>query len=417
MSTPSIHGSFTSRARLAVIGFTLLGLGASLTSAVVHYRLLRDPFYTSFCDFNASVSCTDAYRSAWGALFGVPVALLGVLWFVGVAALLVAERGARRAVADNVPGYVLAASAVGLAFVLYLAYGAFFVLKAVCVLCLLTYVAVLGIFLVSASSTRVPMTTLPARALRDLRAAASSPLALTAFVLLAAGAASAIAFFPREVPAAVATSGETAAQAAPAAPMPEAQRSEVERWFDSQPRAIVPVDGGGAAVLIVKFNDYQCPPCRRTHEEYKPILARYEKQYPGRVKHVTKDYPLDPECNANTPQGGHLAACEAAVAVRLARERGEAVASKLEDWIFTNQATLTPMSVKQAARDIAGIQDFDGRYAGVLAQVKSDTALGSLLGVRATPTFFINGVKIDGGLQAPFFDAILGYELRKASAK
>jgi protein-disulfide isomerase len=50
----------------------------------------------------------------------------------------------------------------------------------------------------------------------------------------------------------------------------------------------------------------------------------------------------------------------------------------------------------------------------VLQQVKTDTALGGLLGVRSTPTFFINGVRIDGGLASPVFDAIIAHELKKA---
>ena len=54
---------------------------------------------------------------------------------------------------------------------------------------------------------------------------------------------------------------------------------------------------------------------------YKPIFAKYDAEQPGAVRVVLKDYPLDSECNANVANGGpHPSACEAAVAVRLARE-------------------------------------------------------------------------------------------------
>ena len=33
----------------------------------------------------------------------------------------------------------------------------------------------------------------------------------------------------------------------------------------------------GAAVVIVKFNDYQCPGCGQTYRDYKPVLAKYAK--------------------------------------------------------------------------------------------------------------------------------------------
>jgi protein-disulfide isomerase len=294
--------------------------------------------------------------------------------------------------------------------VIYLAYGAFFVLRTVCLMCVLTYIAVVGIFVITGRAASFPMTSLPQRLLRDLRHAATRPLALTLIALFVASAATAIAAFPREFAADGAGSDGAAAPAL----ISTEQQTEVERWFDSQPRAIVPVDPGGAAVTIVKFHDFQCPPCKQSYEQYKPILAKYAALAPGKVKLVTRDFPLDPECNRSTPTGTHLAACEAAVAVRLARQKSEAQADRMEEWLFANQATLTPMGIKAAARDIGGVADFDARYPGALEQVKADTALGSLLNVRATPTFFINGVKIDGGLQPQFLDAIIAHELKKS---
>ena len=108
----------------------------------------------------------------------------------------------------------------------------------------------------------------------------------------------------------------------------------------------------GDKVLVVKFNDYQCPPCRQTYMEYKPILAKWAKQAPGKVKFVTKDFALERECNSVVSTDVHPSACEAAVAVRLAREKGKAEA--MEEWIFANQPTLTPDKVKEGAKEIAG---------------------------------------------------------------
>lgn len=395
--------------------FALVGLGASASSAWVHFQLLRSPGYTSFCDINTTWNCANAYQSAYGYLFGVPVAIFGVLWFVAVVGLLLAERGGPPPVRESVPGYILAMSVVGLAFVLHLGYGAFFVIRTLCLLCLITYVAVAGLFVGSAMATPFPMTTLPARALRDLRAL-TAPAALAFVLVFLASAASAVAFFPKGSASVAAVAAGTAAgppaDPNPAASLPQDQLSEVERWFDSQPRSIVPVDGQGAAVVIVKFNDHQCPPCGSTHQAYKPILARYEAEQPGRVKFVNKDYPIDPACNAGTPGGTHRSACAAAVAARLADEKGRR--ERMDDWLFANQATLTPAGIKQALAEIAGRTDFDERYPAVVEQVKADIALGGLLKVGATPTFFINGVKVEGGLQPQFFDALIAYELRKS---
>ena len=46
------------------MAFAALGLGAASASSYVHYHLLTDPSYSSFCDVNATVNCTQAYLSS-----------------------------------------------------------------------------------------------------------------------------------------------------------------------------------------------------------------------------------------------------------------------------------------------------------------------------------------------------------------
>lgn len=445
-------------ARRWLLIFAVFGLLASGTSTYVHYRVLQNRGYTSFCDVNSTLRCTDAYLSPYGSLAGVPVALLGFLWFVlavllawlaasgpvrqaetsrGRAAALRAEadkatarppkplRGeggkpdaASSDVRDSAAGYLFVLSTIALAIILYLAYAAFFILKAVCLLCLGTYVAVVGLFIVSGIVMDYPMTTLPNRLVRDFRRLLASPAALAIALVFLVAAATAIAFFPKdlagEAPAA------SAATQAPTVANAQAQQggqpqSEFERWYFSQPVVDAGVPMEGAKVLVVKFNDYVCPACGQSYRDYKPVLAKYESEHPGALRFVTKDYPLDPECNFNTPGGQHLAACEAAAAVRMAETHGRKEA--LEDWLYSNQASLTPESVKQAASRIAGVTDFDAEYPRMLQAVKADVAAGGAVNVRSTPTFVINGRLISGALPTQFFDQAIALELKRAGVK
>src|SRR6478735_8763509 len=89
--------------------FALLGLGFASASTWVHYRILNDPTYASFCDVNATLNCTDAYTSRFGAFGGVPVALLGLLFFAGVL-MVVALCVQSVSALEHLPGYVFAAS-------------------------------------------------------------------------------------------------------------------------------------------------------------------------------------------------------------------------------------------------------------------------------------------------------------------
>ena len=387
----------------------LLGLGASAESSRVHYKLLTDPSYASICDVSDTVSCTTAYASAYGSLAGVPTALLGVIFFAGV--LLVLALTSRAASSrGHAASYVLVMASVGLLVVGYLGYASFFVLGTVCLLCVTTYVAVVGLFVSAVTASRVSMNALPERLAADLRRLVTTPAAISALVVFVAAVAALLWSFPGEtLQASAGEAGEE--QTAAIAPLAPAQQQELEKFMAAQQRVPVMVASEGAAVVLVKFNDYMCPPCGQTFAEYKPVLAKWAKEYPGKLKFVTKDYPLDPECNQFAPGGSHMASCEAAVAVRLAREKGKA--APMEDWLFANQPTLTPASVKQAVQSIGGVTDFDARYQTTLQLVKGDIAQGGQLQVQGTPTFFLNGIRLPG-LRAQFLDAAIAMEMKRA---
>ena len=375
-----------------------------LAATYVHYHLIFDPRYTSFCDINTTVSCTQVYLSRYSTVAGVPVAIFGVIWFAGVLLLLLAGSVGPHVLRESVPGYLFALSTAGLAVVLYLGYISIAVLKAYCVLCLTTDAAVVGLFLVSGAATSFPMTTLPRRAVTDVRAWISSPIAVAVTLLFFGGAASAVAFFPREGAA-----PETASQAAA-----QNQSSEFERWYAAQQRVPIIVPSDGAKVLIVDFSDFQCPYCRQAFVSLKPIIAKYNAQQPNTVRLVLKDYPLDSECNINVQNGGpHPSACEAAVAVRLAR--GHNREDAMEEWLFANQEGMTPDTVKKAAREVGQVADFDAKYTSLLELVKGDVAFGKSLGVQATPTLFINGVRIAGVLAPQYLDQAIALELQRAA--
>jgi uncharacterized membrane protein/protein-disulfide isomerase len=399
---------------MVMAAFAALGLVASAASTWVHYQILNDPTYASFCDVNATFSCTQAYTSRFGAVAGVPIALVGLLFFAGVLGLI--ALGARSAATrENLAGYLFVLSTLGLAAVLYLAYASYFILNVVCVLCVGTYVAVLGLFLLSGASTRFPMTSLPRRAMNDLR----SPGALTAAILFLAVSAAAVAWFPEQRVTAAAgepAAGQAPGQPASAAQIPAADPGQVqklEQYLAAQPRIPVMVPSDGAAVVVVKFNDYQCPGCGQTYRDYKPVIAKWNKEAPGKLKFITKDYPLERECNQFVPQDLHPGACEAAVAVRLAREKGKGEA--MEDWLVANQPALNAETVKKAAATVGGVTDFDKRYAAQLELVKADIAQGQQLKVTGTPTFFVNGMRMPG-MRPEYFDAMIAWEMKRVAA-
>ena len=390
-----------SASRFALV-CAVVGLGASLGAAYIHYHLLFDPTYRSFCDVSARISCTELYQSRFSTFQGIPVAIFGAFWFVVAGLLSVAGRHARRdAVRESVPGYLFVLSTFALAVVLYLGYASFVLVKVVCILCLLTYAAVIGLFAVSGAATSFPMTTLPRRLVHDLGVFVGRPLAVVVAVLFFVGAASTLAFFPRE--------RRSAEAARLMEPSGQDQRSELERFMAT--RAARPARraerGRKGADRQVQRLSVPARAASRT-SQYKPILAKYQATNPGAVKVVMKDYPLNSECNANVLQMIHPAACDAAVAVRLATPHNR---EAMEEWLYTHQQEMTPPIVRQAARDVGQVTDFDAKYPITIEQVKGDVALGKQLDVKSTPTFFINGVKVEGAWAPQYFEQAIAYEL------
>ena len=402
------HIPMKKHARTLILLLAAAGLIASIASLYVHYRLVADPTYTSFCDVSETVSCEAVMTSRFGYLFGVPVAAGGAIWSAAV--LLLGVFGMRPAgseKAGRVAGYIFVLSTIGLAGVLYLGYASFFVLRQMCPLCLAMYVAVIGLFIVSGAAAS-DLSALPRRVGRDLQDVLAGPATAAAAGGLLVAAIALVLWFPTEQRA---TASVVSEAPSPTEVLTSEEAAQFEAWLAMQPRVDLGLPAEGARVVVAKFNDFQCPACRQAYVAYKSIQQKYESEYPGQVAFLNVDYPLESECNTG---GIHGAACEAAVAVRLARERNRD--REMEAWLFDNQSTLTRDTVKAALQDIAEVTDFDARYATVLNQVRTDAQLGQKLQITGTPTFFINGIRIASTLRPSYFDAAIAYELKRAPA-
>lgn len=401
----------TSRSRLALIVLSAIGLAASCAALYVHYRLLTDPGYSSFCDVSETVSCQQVFQSSYGTVAGVPVAAGGAIWSLLV--LMLSYWGMRRPKSEDASraaGYVFLLSVAGLAAVFYFAYASFFVLRQACPLCMTMYASVIGTFLVSASAAG-PLGTLLAGVGRDVNSLKRSPTAVTLALIWVVASAGLVLAFPREQLAPAAQAAGAAAPAVPVETLAPEQLAELHAWLDRQPKVPEAAPQGSAKVLLLKFNDYQCPSCRQAWVLYKDIIEKYEAAYPGVFVYESRDFPLEPECGLG---GVHGAACEAAVAVRLAREKN--LDRQLEAVLFERQSpSMAKGDVLTALAEVTKIteKEFDARYAQVLDGVKADAQLGQRLGVTGTPTFFINGIKL-GGFRPAAFDAVIAYELKKA---
>ena len=181
-----------------------------------------------------------------------------------------------------------------------------------------------------------------------------------------------------------------------------------------QPKVDVPIPDDGAKVLVVKFNDYQCPRLQADprNVQGRARQVRGSRAGPLRRQALTRS---SRSATSTSPGGNHYASCEAAAAVVMAQGEGHVDEDGRLDLRQLRPAGAHAEQVKQAARDVGGIQDFDAQYARALEEVKTDAGLGKLLDVRSTPTFFINGRQAcRRRLQPQYLDVIIDLELKRA---
>jgi len=172
------------------------------------------------------------------------------------------------------------------------------------------------------------------------------------------------------------------AQAAPQ-PIPQGPPPEDYTTVHEMPVAHSPVIGNKKApVTIVEFVDFQCPFCARFHTPVVEAAAAY----PGKVNYIIKNFPLS----------FHSQAKPAAKAAFAAGEQGKY--SEMADVLLENGNNLSEETFEKLAKDLGlNVKKFLADYKEKDAQweryIQEDTALGSRVGVRGTPTFYINGRK------------------------
>ncbi len=190
--------------------------------------------------------------------------------------------------------------------------------------------------------------------------------------------------------------------------------SEVMKKLDVTNR---PTRGSNdAKVVVVNFDDFECPFCSRMHQVLFPEIL---KEYGDRVKFVYKDYPLTEI---------HPWAVHAAVDANcLAAQSGDAYWD-FADYIHANQREVGSekgrdsqfKALDRIATDQGQKHNVDQAklQACVKAQnedgIKASMKEAEEVGVTATPTMFINGQEIDGALPIDEVRATLDQALTRA---
>jgi protein-disulfide isomerase len=178
-----------------------------------------------------------------------------------------------------------------------------------------------------------------------------------------------------------------------------------------------PTRGAKASkVVVVSFDDFQCPFCARMHQELFPEIF---KEYGDRVTFIYKDFPMEM----------HPWAMHAAVDANCLAAQNSDAYWDFADYIHANQHEVsnekTPGARLEALDRLTMLQgqkhnlDLVKLQSCVKAQdesaVKASVKEADAVGVDATPTLFVNGEKIDGAVPPNEVRAALDRALKGAN--
>ncbi len=157
-------------------------------------------------------------------------------------------------------------------------------------------------------------------------------------------------------------------------------------------------------MTLVEFSDFQCPACG----VYYPIVTQVVKDFKDNLTFVYRNFPLT-DLHPNAQLAAQAA--EAAGIQGKYWEMHDLLFTKQSDWsasstardIFTQYAQTLGINMDQFKKDI----DSDT----VKNKIAEDVGDGNALGITGTPTFFLNGVKLDNPASLADFEVLIKKEI------
>ena len=159
-----------------------------------------------------------------------------------------------------------------------------------------------------------------------------------------------------------------------------------------------------APILLVEFTDYQCPYCALVQDTLRQLLEMYE----GKIRHVVKNLPLSSHAEADT----------AAVAALAASRQGKFW--EFRRLLFENQNAMREADLVRYAKKLnLDLERFemDRKDPSLRELIIRDMKQAAELGTSGTPTFFVNGQRINGAHPLTVFQALVDQVLSQPKAE
>lgn len=181
----------------------------------------------------------------------------------------------------------------------------------------------------------------------------------------------------------------------------------------SNPRVSVKTDPSlpsignvNAPMTIVEFSDFQCPYCRLGAINVNSLMNRF----PNQVRMIFRNFPLNQNCNSMVQSVVHPAACEAARIAVCGFKQGKF--QTVYETLFDNQSSLAVGgTLNLILQKIPSLNETQFRSCEASSEttmaIYRDVEDARNLGIKSTPTFFVNGLKVEGALPLSVWEILI----------
>jgi len=363
------------RWRIAFLVICTIGCCLSADLQRLHVKVHTDPEYHSYCAISERVNCETVAASDYAVLFTLPLALWGIIAYLVLGALSVWSLRRPLTPASWPFGFLFWFTLFSSIFSIYLFMISHFIIKSVCVVCTGTYLVNFSLLGITLAELR-QLKTRPVKALKaDIQ---FIKIRKFSFMLLVLAPVVALIILWFTVP----PYWRLKESIGPGG-FPIGTTIEGYPWIGANKPKLV----------IAEFSDYQCPYCRRGHDEMRKLI----ETYPDRVRVVHRHYPLDNECNADITRPFHPSSCAYARMAFCAQQQGRFW--EANDYLFKNGRRPEPVTPDELAASIkidAGLLKSCAGSSTADSALQNDLSEGRFLNIRGTPTYVIGDKTFPG---------------------
>lgn len=373
---------------LPILLLSFVGMLNALYLSYSHYQNYTDPAYASFCAISKAINCDTVAQSPWSVMFGVPVALWGLIGYFIFSLLLIPLRKPAKACLPLWSLVVVCGAGYALSAIFF-GYISASKIHSYCILCLLTYGINLWLFFGSwLIRRRFSTTSLASEIATSIRLimktrwlAGALGLMLMVVILLIVMLPPYWNFSPTPV----------------SDDIPHGFTEDGLPWIGAE----------NPKLTIYEFSDYMCFQCKKMHF----ILRQLVQLYPTQIRLVHRHFPMDNQYNPLVTEKYHSGTGKMSIIALYASIKGQfwqvndllfQIASQKQDF---NTRTIAKVMGVPVGELSAALND---KY--LRLRLKQDIAIGIDKGITGTPSFIIDGQVYMGTVPRGVLEKILSLD-------